>query len=188
MKTVSEVIKGRTLFTVQKGGTVTEVARYMAEKKIGAVCVLDGERMIGLFSERDIMNRVVAQLRDPQKTVVDDVMTREIAVVEPGDAFDAALAKMKKIGCRHLPVVFGTKLVGMLSLRDLLQSEIEVQEEEIRWLQQTVAVTSTAGIDSSKYLTWRCLGCGHITTASKPPANCPSCGRAKEEFVNVEED
>ncbi|MBI3268586.1 MAG: CBS domain-containing protein [Planctomycetes bacterium] len=188
MQTVSDVLKGRTLFSVQRGQTVFQVARFMSEKKIGAVVVLEGDRLAGLFSERDIMNRVVAQGRDPAKTVVDDVMTKEVVVAEAGDSWDAALAQMKKINVRHLPVIDGGRLVGMLSLRDLLLSTIEVKEEEIKWLEQTVAVSSTAGVDSAKYLTWRCLGCGHVLTARKPPTACPKCGKPKEEFENVEED
>lgn len=184
MKTVADVVRGREIYTIQRRQTIYRAARFMADKKVGAVCVLEDDKLVGVLSERDLMTRVVAQGRDSQRTEVDEVMTRELVVADAGDSWDVALRKMKSIGVRHLPVVEGGKLIGMISLRDLLLSQIEVREEEVKWLEKTVALCA----NSPKFLTWRCLGCGHVLTASDPPKACPVCGRAKEEFVNVEED
>jgi CBS domain-containing protein len=98
------------------------------------VVVLDGIRLVGVLSERDIMGRVVAKGLDPDQARVGDVMTREIVVAKPDESHDDGLRKMKQAGCRHLPVVEGDRYVGMVSLRDLLQVDLTEKDEEIRWL------------------------------------------------------
>jgi CBS domain-containing protein len=134
MKTIGAVVQGRDVFHVAVDQSVREVARYMTERRVGAVAVLDGSRVAGIVSERDIMGRVVARMLDPDATRARDVMTRDLVVASAEESYEDGLRKMKQAGCRHLPVVEGDRLVGMVSLRDLLQIDLTAKDEEIRWL------------------------------------------------------
>jgi CBS domain-containing protein len=113
---------------------VREAARYMTERRVGAVCVLEGSRLVGVLSERDIMGRVVAAGLDLDRTTVGEAMTRDLVVAEASESHEDGLRKMKQAGCRHLPVVEGDKLLGMVAQRDLLQVDLSEKDEEIRWL------------------------------------------------------
>ncbi len=134
MKTIGTVVQGREVYFLRGDQSVREAARYMTERRIGAVAVLDGTRLAGILSERDIMGRVVARRLDPDATKVGDVMTRELIVAEVKESHEDGVRKMKQAGCRHLPVVDAGNLVGMVSLRDLLQVDLTEKDEEIRWL------------------------------------------------------
>jgi CBS domain-containing protein len=135
MKTIGALVVGRKdLFWLTPQQSVREAARYMTERRVGAVCVLDGSRLVGVISERDIMSRVVAQGLDLDRTNVGEVMTRDLVVGQAGDSHEDGLRRMKQAGCRHLPVVDGDKLVGMVAQRDLLQVDLSEKDEEIRWL------------------------------------------------------
>jgi CBS domain-containing protein len=134
MSTILSLVAGRETFFVTVEQTVRQVARYMTERRVGAVCVLEGTRLVGVVSERDIMSRVVAREVDPDQVEVKDVMTRDLVVAEAGDTHEDGLRKMKQAGCRHLPVVQDGRLAGMVSQRDLLQIDLTAKDEEIRWL------------------------------------------------------
>jgi CBS domain-containing protein len=134
MKTIGTVVKGREVYFLRGDQSVRDAALYMTERRIGAVAVLDGTRLAGILSERDIMGRVVARRLDPDATTVGDVMTRELIVAEVKESHEDGVRKMKQAGCRHLPVVDAGNLVGMVSLRDLLQVDLTEKDEEIRWL------------------------------------------------------
>jgi CBS domain-containing protein len=134
MKTIGGLVAGRETFHVGTDHTVRDAARYMSERRVGAVSVLEGTRLVGILSERDIMGRVVARQLDPDRTRVADVMSRDLVVAQAGDSHEDGLRKMKQAGCRHLPVVEGDRLMGMVSLRDLLQIDLSEKDEEIRWL------------------------------------------------------
>jgi CBS domain-containing protein len=138
MKQVSELIEGRPLIHAEASEKVRDVARKMSDRNVGAVAVLDSGKLVGLFSERDLMTRVVAQGLNPEKTPVSAVMTRDIIVAEPLDNIDSALQKMYSLGCRHLPVVDRGNLVGMISLRDLLQIDDEANKEKADFLNELV--------------------------------------------------
>ena len=135
MKTIGALVAGRTeLYHLGADQSVRDAARYMTERRVGAVSVLDGTRLVGVLSERDIMARVVAAGLDLDRTKVGDVMTRELVVAEAADSHEDGLRKMKQAGCRHLPVVQAGGLLGMVSQRDLLQVDLTEKDEEIRWL------------------------------------------------------
>lgn len=131
---VRSVVSGRETYFVGANETVREVAFYMSERRVGAVAVLDGQRVAGIVSERDIMSKVVAKGLDPAKTKVSEVMSRELLVASPEDSYEDAARKMRQAGIRHLPVVEGGRLLGMISQRDLLQVDLSAKDEEIRWL------------------------------------------------------
>jgi CBS domain-containing protein len=134
MKTIGGIVTGREVYHIRVDDSVRDAARYMTERRVGAVAVLDGNRLAGILSERDIMSRVVATKLDPDTTRVKDVMTRDLVVGDATESHDEGLRKMKQAGCRHLPVVEEDRLVGMVSARDLMQIDLTEKDEEIRWL------------------------------------------------------
>ncbi len=138
MKQIGELIEGQTLQVVEPGWNVRSAAQRMAEWNIGAVAVVDAGRLAGVFSERDIMSRVVAKGLDPDKTTVGGVMSRDIVVADPSDDVDDAVQKMHSIGARHLPVVHEGKLVGMISIRDLLEIDDAQQRAKATFLNDLV--------------------------------------------------
>jgi CBS domain-containing protein len=138
MRRIGEIVHGRQLLLVQDDITVHEAARFMSEKKVGAVPVLSGDRLVGVFSERDLMTRVVVPGLDPRATSVRDVMTRDLVVAAPDDTPEACEVKMAARGCRHLPVVESGRLLGFLSLRDLLRCDLEEKTEELAMMNHYV--------------------------------------------------
>ena len=138
MHTVRHVVQRLHVVHATPTATAYEVAQRMADSRVGCVPVLDGERLVGVFSERDLMSRVVVAGRDPKRTPLETVMTRDVVTASLDDDVDGCLDKMRRSGCRHMPVVHEDRVVAMLSMRDLLRDEIEVQSEEIRGLRQYI--------------------------------------------------
>jgi len=132
MKTARDLFVGQDLTVISKEQSVYEAAKLMMEKRIGAVPVVEGGRVVGIFSERDIMNRVVAQNLTPQKTTVEQVMTKELIVGSPQEDISHILIRMKQANIRHLPIVDEDKLVGIISFRDLLQADLSEKDQEIK--------------------------------------------------------
>jgi CBS domain-containing protein len=133
-RTIDSIIAKQDLYSIGTGMTVREAAHYMADRSIGAVSVMEDDRLVGIFSERDIMKRVVAADLDPATTLVSEVMSRELRTGSRGDTYKACIDKMHQHRCRHLPIVDGERVVGMVSLRDLLDSEVAEKSEEIEHL------------------------------------------------------
>jgi CBS domain-containing protein len=138
MKQIAELIENQTLMVVEPGFTVRNAAERMAEWNIGAVAVVNDGVLAGVFSERDIMSRVVACGLSPEDTTVGVVMSRDLVVADPRDNVDAALVKMHSIRARHLPVVSEGKLVGMISIRDLLECDDDQQRQKASFLRELV--------------------------------------------------
>ena len=120
MATVYDLVKDRRVYSVDADKTVLEAARFMMEHSIGALPVLRNGELVGIFSERDVMNRVVAVGRTPGTTKVAEVMTANPRGVDVNESIDECLFLMKEFGFRHLPIVSGKELKGLVSLRDLL--------------------------------------------------------------------
>lgn len=138
MKTISEIVKGRPLHALDRNKTVFDAAVLMAEQDIGALPVVDGQRLVGIFSERDIIKRVISQEKNPSATPVHEVMTTKIIVADANESFDSCLSKMKKAHCRHIPIISGDELVGMVSLRDLLQINLDEKEQNLEYLESYI--------------------------------------------------
>lgn len=143
MNRLHSIIGGRDVFAINHNWTVLEATRYMADKRVGAAAVLDGGRVVGVFSERDLMTRVVVAGRSPANTLVSEVMTRDIVVGYPNDTEEEAMRKMQQAKCRHLPVLQDGVLLGFISMRDLLQVEIEERDQEIRMMNEYLHSTPT---------------------------------------------
>jgi len=138
MKQIGEIIEGHPLFHIAPAATVRDAARTMSKNKIGAIAVLDAGKLVGIFSERDVLTRIVADGRNPDETLVDSVMTKDIIVAAPADDINDALQKMQDCNCRHLPVVHGGRLVGMISIRDLLQVDDDDNRAQATFLRELV--------------------------------------------------
>jgi CBS domain-containing protein len=134
MHTVRRVLRQLHLVHSAPSATVLEVAVLMSEARVGCIPVLEEERLVGVFSERDLMTRVVVEGRDPRQTPVGSVMTRGVVTAGLDERVERCLEKMRSVGCRHLPVVAEGRVIAMISMRDLLSDEIEEQVEEIRSL------------------------------------------------------
>lgn len=135
MKHVRDLVKGHKVVTVGKAATVQMAAEIMARENVGALAVMEEGLLVGIFSERDVISRVVSRQLEPVKTSVGSVMTRNIVIALADDTVESSLRKMKAAKCRHLPVVDGEILLGMLSLRDLLQVVVAETEGKIEFLQ-----------------------------------------------------
>ena len=141
MNTLHSIVRGRPLYFIEQNWTVLEAARYMAEKKIGAAAVVEGDYCVGVFSERDLMTRVVVAGRMAAQTLVSEVMTREVVACAPEESYEEGLRQMQQAKCRHLPIVEEGRLLGFVSLRDLMQIEIEEKDEELRHINAYVNST-----------------------------------------------
>lgn len=117
--------------TATIGEMVSDVAKRMAGGQVGAVLVVAGDDLVGVFSERDVATRVIAAGKDPATTAVGDVATKDVVSVGPDDGIRAALDKFRAGKFRHLPVVNGGKAVGILSTRDLMAAAIDRLEKFI---------------------------------------------------------
>jgi CBS domain-containing protein len=135
MPTIGTILaKRQPLHCLSASASVMDAARMMVEHNVGALPVVDGDRLVGVFSERDFMRRVTIENRDPGQTKVADVMTTGIVTADIKDDDTTCLKKMTECKCRHLPVVDGDRLVGFLSARDLMKSRVEGMKMEIRTL------------------------------------------------------
>jgi CBS domain-containing protein len=130
MSTIRDLLINRTIHYLQPEQTVLEAARYMVDCHVGAAPVLEGTKLVGIFSERDIMSKVVTQGLDPRATRVADVMSTTLRTLAPESSCEDAMVIMQAHGIRHLAVCDGNTLVGFLSLRDLLRQTLEEKSGE----------------------------------------------------------
>ena len=120
MARIYDLVKDRRVYSIDAEQTVVEAARFMMEHNIGALPVLRDGELVGIFSERDIMNRVVAVGRMPGQTRVKEVMTANPRSVNIDETVDNCLFLMREFGFRHLPICEGKQLKGLVSLRDVM--------------------------------------------------------------------
>ena len=128
--------KGTDVATVDRKATVLDAAKTMNQRRIGAVVVTDGDRVIGIFTERDILNRVVAAGKDPKITPIGEVMTSPMACCRRDTHLAECKTVMSQKRIRHLPVVEDGKLYGMISAGDILASEVSDQQATIEYLHE----------------------------------------------------
>ena len=135
MAHVRDIVLNRVLFSVEENETVAGVARRMAEVRVGAIVVLHQGQLRGVFSERDLMLRVVLQRLDPENTLVRTVMSTQVTTVDESSSLEEAMEAMHQHGCRHLPVTRAGEVVGFLSMRDLMDFQLARQTEELQHMQ-----------------------------------------------------
>lgn len=126
------------LVTVSPMTPVSAAAREMAERRIGAVLVVEDGELQGIFTERDALVRVLARGRDPDSTLLAEVMTRDPDTIGPDDSVVHALSIMNERGFRHLPVVTTDRIVGIVSIRDLYRSIKEQMDADLLMLAETL--------------------------------------------------
>jgi CBS domain-containing protein len=124
-RTIRQIIEGQVPVTAASAITVTEAARTMRERNVGALMVVDSGRLVGVFTERDALFRVLAEGRSGDATKLADVMTKNPRTIEADKPFLHALQAMHEGGFRHLPVLDGERLLGIVSVRDALGPELE---------------------------------------------------------------
>lgn len=129
------------VISVGPAASVLEAARMMNEHHIGSLVVLEGARLQGIFTERDVMRRVVAEGRNPDTTPVGDVMTHPVACAAPHTAYTELCTVMRKKRIRHLPVVEDDQVLGMISIGDLNRADHDDQVKTIKYLEQFMSVT-----------------------------------------------
>ncbi|MGA9392447.1 MAG: CBS domain-containing protein [Candidatus Sulfotelmatobacter sp.] len=131
---ICELIKDQVTYQAEMGQTVLETVRAMVEYNIGAVPVMHGSKLVGIFSERDLMKRVVAEGLDPRSTCLAEVMTDDPLTVNPNEELENCMALMRRHSFRHLPVCHDGQLVGIVSLRDVLLHDLNEKDDEVRMM------------------------------------------------------
>ena len=136
MKPVQQLLKGRNSKVVQVSPSVTvfEALRLLAEHEVGAMTVMDQGKLVGVVSERDYTRKVALQGRNSKETLVADIMTREVVTVTADTRTSACMALMSQKNIRHLPVVDGSAVLGMISIRDIMNDIIADHEQTISHL------------------------------------------------------
>ena len=142
MKRVGELVENRPVYSVPLSATVADAVAYMAERKVGAVSVLEQERLVGIFSERDLMKRVVVAGRDPSQTPLAEVITRDPLVTDADEPPAACLERMRHAGIRHLPVFLAGRLLGLVTMRDLLLADLEEKGDEVHLMRAYISLPS----------------------------------------------
>jgi CBS domain-containing protein len=140
MKTVGDVlrVKGNTVFAAGPDATVYHALTVMAEKNIGALVVQEGERVVGIFSERDYARQVVLKGKASKDTPIRDVMTSRVVFVRPEQNLEECMALMTDKHIRHLPVLDEAKLIGILSIGDVVKAVISEKEFLIAQLENYI--------------------------------------------------
>lgn len=141
MPQVSQILadKGSQVLTIAPHGSVLEAALLMNEHKVGSLVVLDARRVIGIFTERDVLRRVVGQRRDPQRTTVAQVMSRDVVCCTPDAKLEEVRGVFKHQRIRHLPVLDeDDELVGIISIGDLNAWRLDGQERTIHYLHEYI--------------------------------------------------
>ncbi len=130
--------KGPNVWSIRPGETVYRALQLLAEKEIGALLVVEGEKIVGIFSERDYARKVILQGRSSANTTVSELMIKEVIYASPDDSIQESMSVMTKNKIRHLPVIEDGKLCGMVTTGDIINHIISCQEFEIKELKKYI--------------------------------------------------
>jgi CBS domain-containing protein len=140
MPKLQSLLTGRPVLSLRQDRSAFDAAREMAHNRVGALLITDAqERPCGIFTERDLMVRVVVPGRDPNRVLLSEVMTRELFTAPPERSVAEALRDLQERHIRHLPVVLDERVIGMLSLRDLLRADLEQATTELTETRRYIA-------------------------------------------------
>jgi CBS domain-containing protein len=141
MSTVADILaaKGSNVLTVDRDASVLDAIRSMVEANVGSVIVAEGDAINGIFTERDYLRRIVLEGRTSQTTPIIEVTTERLVVVDPSRSTDECMSIMTQERSRHLPVIDQGKLVGIISIGDLVKYLSKEREAEIRYLTDYIA-------------------------------------------------
>lgn len=140
MKTLKQLLdaKGRDVHTVAPGARVIDALKLMAERSVGALIVMEGGRIAGVISERDYARKVILHGKSSHELEVRDIMTSKVITVHPGQSVEECMALMTEKRIRHLPVTEGERLIGVLSIGDLVKEVIAEQRQTIEQLESYI--------------------------------------------------
>ena len=132
MKPIGELLSGQPVHTLSGSSTVLAAALAMTERRIGAILVTaENDLLIGIFTERDLMARIIVPGRDPGSVLLEEVMTSDLVISAPERSVSVVAQELQDRHIRHIPIVVDGHVVGILSLRDLLRAHLEVKKEEV---------------------------------------------------------
>jgi CBS domain-containing protein len=134
MKTIKAIIAERAVVTATRSMVVAEAARLMAANHIGALPVVDENGLVGIFTERDVVFRIVAANRDPATTPLSEVMSTQLVVADVEESYELCLRRMQEAHVRHLIILQGQQLLGILSFRDLMAVDLDEKADAISLL------------------------------------------------------
>jgi CBS domain-containing protein len=134
MSSIHDLVKEQETYRADVKQTVLELAQAMVDRNIGAVPVLREGELVGVFSERDLMKRVVVAGLDPGATHVEEVMTADPLTVSPRESIETCMVLMRRHGFRHLPICDGKVLKGIVSLRDIMLHDLNEKDDEVRMM------------------------------------------------------
>jgi CBS domain-containing protein len=140
MKTVKQLLsaKGGQVYAVPPDAKIVDALKLMAERNIGALVVLEGDRLAGIFSERDYARKLVLQGKSSADVPIRDIMTSDVITIEPSRTVEECMALVTSKRIRHLPVVENDRLIGLISIGDLVKEVIAEQEQTIRQLESYI--------------------------------------------------
>lgn len=141
MTTVAHLLdsKGKDIWSISPGGSVFDAIEAMAEKGVGALLVMENEQLVGIISERDYARKVILKGKSSKQTPVSDIMTKNVLIARPEQSVEECMAVMTEKRIRHLPVLDKHKVIGMISLGDLVKTIIAEQQFTIQQLEQYIS-------------------------------------------------
>lgn len=143
---VPDVVSKQDLSSLSPNETVLAAAKLMTGRKIGALLILEGEKLVGILSERDIAGRLVAEEKSPGETLIAAIMTPKPETIDPKASVMDALQRMQEGGFRHLPVEADGKIIGMVSIRDIYAAVREDLEEAVLEREAFISGSGMAGL------------------------------------------
>ena len=140
MKSLNQLLaaKGGQVYSIRPDATVLDALKLMAQKDVGALLVMEDTRLMGIMSERDYARKVILQGKSSQDLAVRDIMTADVVKVDPSKTVEECMGLMTQRRIRHLPVCEGDKLVGLVSIGDLVKEVIAEQEQTIKQLESYI--------------------------------------------------
>ena len=134
MRSIRAILGERETIVVARSASIADAARLMSAHHIGALPVLDNDRLVGIFTERDVLTRIVAAGRDPGSTLVGEAMSTDLVVADLNESYEVCLARMQQAHVRHLVALQEGRLAGIVSLRDVLAADVDEKAEELTLL------------------------------------------------------
>jgi CBS domain-containing protein len=134
MRSIRAILGDRETIVVARSASIADAARLMSAHHIGALPVLDDDRLFGVFTERDVLTRIVAAGRNPDTTLVGDAMSTDLIVADVNESYEVCLARMRQAHVRHVLALQDGRLAGIVSMRDVLAADVDEKAEELTLL------------------------------------------------------
>ena len=141
MSLMSKSFPKQDIISITPDKSVFEAAKIMATAKVGSILILDNDKLAGIFTERDLLNTLIAKGLDPEKTKISEAMTKNVATVDLNDTVDGCYQKMQAATCRHMPILENGKVIGMVTMKDILRKIMAEIGDENRQLKDYIFTT-----------------------------------------------